>query len=204
MKTPATQKNLLMVNLAQTILIFIGMAGFCFITNGKTVTPITPASKIVPVIPPEKLEELQEVILELEDEVSDVWNSFLDGMAEFWRIILAVSGVLFMLLVLGLLSYFMLSWLLAESIMIDHEEKETHITTRHLLDLSEAERWRYIEAKEKGDLEEQMEILRGCGCKDDADKCSECSDDDCKCHEVNVKNEMEMIKAKNEMEMIEA
>merc|ERR1719486_1135722 len=118
---------------------------------------------IVPVIPPEKLEELQEVILELEDEVSDVWNSFLDGMAEFWRIILAVSGVLFMLLVLGLLSYFMISWLLADSIRIDLEEKETHITTRHLLDLSEAERWRYIEAKERGDLEEQMEIYRGQG-----------------------------------------
>merc|ERR1719486_841276 len=100
---------------------------------------------IVPVIPPEKLEELQEVILELEDEVSDVWNSFLDGMAEFWRIILAVSGVLFMLLVLGLLSYFMISWLLADSIRIDLEEKETHITTRHLLDLSEAERWRFLE-----------------------------------------------------------
>ena len=187
MKTPVTQKkNLLMVNLVQTILIFIGVAGFCFITSGKTVTPIPPASKIVPVIPPEKLEELQEVILELEDEVSDVWNSFLDGMAEFWREILAVSGVLFMLLVLRPLSYFMI--LLAESIMIDHEEKETHIiiTTRHLLDLSEAERWRYIEAKEKGDLEEQMEILRGCGCKDEADKCSECCDD-CKCQEVNVK-----------------
>ena len=191
MKTPSTQKQiLLMVNLAQTILIFIGVAGFCFITTGKTVTPIPPASKIVPVIPPEKLEELQEVILELEDEVSDVCKSFLDGMAEFWREILAVSGVLFML---GLLSYFMLSWLFADSIMIDHEEKETHITTRHLLDLSEAERWRYIEANKKGDLEEQMEILRGCGCKDDADKCSECSDD-CKCQEVNVKNEMEMIK----------
>ena len=193
MKTPATlKKNLLMVNLAQTILIFIGVAGFCFITTGKTVTPIPSASKIVPVIPPEKLEELQEVILELEDEVSDVWNSFLDGMAEFLREILAVSGVLFML---GLLFYFTLSWMLADSIMIDHEEKETHITTRHLLDLSEAERWRYIEAKEKGDLEEQMEILRGCGCKDDtdADKCSECSDD-CKCQDVNVKNEMEMIK----------
>ena len=53
-------------------------------------------------------------------------------------------------------------------------------TTRHLLDLSEDERWKYIEAKEKGDLKEQMKILRGCGCKDDADKCSECSDDDCK------------------------
>ena len=31
-------------------------------------------------------------------------------------------------------------------------------TTRHLLDLSEDEKWRYIEAKEKGDLEEQMKI----------------------------------------------
>ena len=194
MKTPTTQ-NLLMVNLVQTILIFIGVAGFCFITTGKTVTPITPASKIVPVIPQEKLEELQEVILEFEDEVSDVCNSFLDEITEFWREILVGSAVLFMLLVLGLHSYFFLSWLLAESRisrMFDHEEKETHITTRHLLDLSEAEMWRYIEAKHKGDLEEQMKILRGCGCKDDADKCSECSDGDCKCQEV--KNEMEMIK----------
>ena len=187
-----TDAKLLIVDLAQSILIFFGVAAFYFITTG--VTPIPPASKIVPVIPPEKLEELQEVILELEDEVSDVCNSFLDRMAEFWMEILAVSGVLFMLLLLGPLSYFMLSW---KSIMIDHEEKETHITTRHLLDLSEAERWRYIEAKEKGDLEEQMEILRGCGCKDDADKCSECSDD-CKCQEVNVKDEMEMIKTETD------
>ena len=199
-----TNAKLLIVDLAQSILIFIGVAAFYFITTGKSVNP--PASKIVPVIPQEKLEELQEVILEFEDEVSDVCNSFLDGITEFWREILVGSAVLFMLLVLGLFSYFFLSWLLAESRisrMLDHEEKETHITTRHLLDLSEAERWRYIEAKHKGDLEEQMKILRGCGCKDDADaelgvaigslsiQCSECSDGDCKCQEV--KNEMEMI-----------
>ena len=48
-------------------------------------------------------------------------------------------------------------------------------TTRHLLDLTEDERWRYIEAKEKGDLEVQMKILEGCGCK--------CSNDDCKCQD---------------------
>ena len=86
---------------------------------------------------------------------------------EWPRIILAVSGVLFMLLVLGLLSYFMISWLLADSIRIDLEEKETHITTRHLLDLSEAERLEYIEAKDKGDLEETRKILEGCGCIED-------------------------------------
>ena len=102
-------------------------------------------------------------------------SSFFDGITEFWREILVGSAVLFMLLVLGLLSYFFLSWLLPQSRMIDLEKKETQITTRHLLDLSEAERWRYIEAKHNGVF-----------C------CFECFDDDCKCQEV--KNEMEMIK----------
>ena len=61
-KTMKTDAKLLIVDL-----IFFGVAAFYFITTG--VTPIPPASKIIPVIPPEKLEE---VILELEDEVSDV------------------------------------------------------------------------------------------------------------------------------------
>ena len=65
-------------------MIFIGVAGFYFTTTllstVKAVTPIPPASKIVREILPEKYEELQQVILELEDKDSDVWNSFLDGM----------------------------------------------------------------------------------------------------------------------------
>ena len=175
-------KTLLIVDLVQSILIFFGCVGM-FFTIGKDVTP--PASKIVPEIPLEIMEELKE-------EVSAVCKSSLDVMAEHRRGILGGSAaVLFTLIFLGLL---ICSLLRRKDGMLGNETATTRPqTTRHLLDLTEDERWRYIEAKEKGDLEEQMEILRGCGCKDDADKCSECSDD-CKCQEVNVKNEMEMIK----------
>ena len=76
-------------------------------------------------------------------------------------------------------------------------------TIRHLLDLTEDERWRYIEAKEKGDLEEQMKILEGCGCNEDAAKCFKCSDDECKCSDddckcLDVKNQMKMIKTERD------
>ena len=71
-----TDAKLLIVDLAQSILIFIGVAAFYFITTGKSVNP--PASKIVPVIPQEKLEEMKEVILELEDGAS--WQSLFCGV----------------------------------------------------------------------------------------------------------------------------
>ena len=160
-------KKLLIVDLAQTSLIFIGVAGFYFFAK-----------------PP-----VEEVIYEMVmgEEVSSFWNEVLVGV-----------GVLLSLVVLGLLAYFILSWLFAKPIF------EGKIKIRHLLDLSEEERWSYIEAKDKGDLEEQMKILRGCGCgcgcKDgDANnctKCSDCTDDSCKCQKV--KNEIEGVKTETE------
>ena len=97
----------------------------------------------------DKMKELHEVILEMEEDISDFFT-------EFWRQILVGIGVLFTLVVMGLLSYFIAKFSM--------EEK---MDTRHLLDLSEAERWSYIETKEEGDLDGQMKILRGL--KDDAD-----------------------------------
>ena len=97
----------------------------------------------------DKMEELHEVILEMEEDISDFFT-------EFWWQLLVGIGVLFTLVVMGLLSYFIAKFSM--------EEK---MNTRHLLDLSEAERWSYIETKEEGDLDGQMKILRGL--KDDAD-----------------------------------
>ena len=74
----------------------------------------------------------------------------------------------------------MISRLTAKSRLIDLKETTT---PRHLLDLSQAERLSYIEAKEKGDLEVTRKILEGCGCKEDA----ECSDGD------GYKKQMKMI-----------
>ena len=157
-------KKLLIVDLAQVILIFSGVA--CLYSFGK---------------PP-----MEEVIHEMVngEEISDFWREFLVGI-----------GVLLSLIVLGLLTYFILSWLLAESIF------EGKIKTRHILDLSEEERWRYIEAKDNGDLEEQTRILKGCGCKDDGDAdkctgCSDCTDDACKC--VKVKKEIKGLKTETD------
>ena len=79
-------------------------------------------------------------------------------------------GVLFTVVVMGLLSYFILSRRFAEDRM----------KTRHLLDLSEAERWSYIETKEEGDLEGQMKILRGRKDDTNADNGSESSENDFK------------------------
>ena len=62
-----------------------------------------------------------------------------------------------MLILLGLLSYMVISSLTAKSRTI-MKETATH---RHLLDLSEDERSRYIEAKDKGDLEVTRKILEG-------------------------------------------
>ena len=64
-----TEDTLLIVDLAQALLIFIDV-GLCHIY----------ASKVVRVIPPEVLE--------------DVWNNFLDEVAEYWRDILGGAGAL--------------------------------------------------------------------------------------------------------------
>ena len=100
------------------------------------------------------------------EEVSHDWKSGFDAV----RQILVGISVLLPLVVLRPFFYFPFSWLIAEKII-----------TRHLLDLSEAERWRYIEAEDKGDLELIRKILEGC--KEDAN----CRDDD------GDKNQMEMI-----------
>ena len=46
-----------------------------------------------------------------------------------------------------------------------------------------------------------MKILQGCGCKEDAAKCSKCPDDDCKCSDdckcQDAKNQMKMIIIEN-------
>ena len=185
-------KTLLIVDLVQSILIFIGSL---FFTIGKDATPPAPASKIVPEIPPEILKELK--------EVSDVYKSSLDVMAEHGREILGgAAAVLFMLMFLGLL---ILAFRRKDG-MLDTITSRPK-TIRHLLDLSEDERWRYIEAKDKGDLEEQMKILEGCGCKveecgckgegcgceeDDAN-CFKCSDNDNDCM-----SERKMIKTESD------
>ena len=162
-------KTLLIVDLVQSILIFIGSVGM-FFNIGKDVTPAPPASKIVPEIPPEILEELKE-------EVSYQVKSSLDVMAEHRREIFGgAAGVLFMLIFLGLL---ILAFRRRDGMLETTTARPKTIRLRHLLDLSEDERWRYIDAKDKGDLEEQMKILEGCGYKEDAAKCSH--DDDCKC-----------------------
>ena len=88
-----------------------------------------------------------------------------------WSEILIGSAILVSLILLGLLSYTVITSLTAKSRMVDLKETAT---PRHLLDLSEAERLEYIEAKDKGDLEETRKILDGCGGKEDA----KCSDDD--------------------------
>ena len=164
-------KTLLIVDLVQSILIFIGSVGM-FFTIGKDVTP--PASKIVPEILPEILEEMKE-------EVSYQVKSSLDVMAEHRREIFGgAAGVLFMLIFLGLL---ILAFRRKDGMLETTTARPKTIRLRHLLDLSEDERWKYIEAKEKGDLEVTRKILEGCGCKEDA----ECSDDD------GYKKQMKMI-----------
>ena len=111
---------------------------------------------------------------ELKEEVSEVCNSSLDVMAEHRRGILGGSAaVLFTMIFLGLLICLLVRR--KDGMLMLENETATATarpkTTRHLLDLTEDERWRYIVAKEKGDLEEQMKILEGCGCNEDAAKC---------------------------------
>ena len=171
-------KTLLIVDLMQAILIFIGSIGLFY--TGKDATP--KASKIIPVIPPKILKELKE-------EVSDVYKSGLDEMVGHRRDILEWTGHgAVLLVILALLIFGLIFGLRRKEGKLETTTTKPK-TIRHLLDLSEDERWRYIEAKNNGDLEEQTKILEGCGCNEDAAKCSYCSDD-CNCHEAN--NQMEI------------
>ena len=106
--------TVLIMDLAQAILIFIDV-GLCYVY----------ATKVIGEIPPEILEELE--------EVTDVRKSLVTGVAECWREILGGAVAVLFTLTLG---------------------QSMQTSTRHLLDLSEDERWRYIEAKETKDLEE--------------------------------------------------
>ena len=107
-------------------------------------------------------------------------------LAEYWREILGGGAVLFSLVFLGLLIL---------TLLMKKGGKTT--TFRHLLDLTEEERWRSIEAKDKGDLEGQMKILEvcGCGCENECG-CkhgAKCSDEDCDCQRIKDEK-MKMIK----------
>ena len=65
---PLKNNTLLTVDL---ILLLINVSLCIFFTNGKAEIP--PASKIAPEI--------------LEEEVCDVWNSFVDVVAEYWKVL---------------------------------------------------------------------------------------------------------------------
>ena len=82
---------------------------------------------------------------ELKEEASDVYNNIGDGVAEYWReIVGGVFAVLFTLMIIrGLL-------------IVALRKKTGTSSARHLLDMTVEERWRYIEDKDEGDLEEQM------------------------------------------------
>ena len=65
---PLKNNTLLTVDL---IILLINVSLCIFFTNGKAEIP--PASEIAPKI--------------LEEEVCDVWNSFVDGVADYWRLL---------------------------------------------------------------------------------------------------------------------
>ena len=127
-------ETLIIVNLFQAIKLLLAAVGLSFVL-GKVGTR-----------PTSKMEELKEEILELEEDASEVWNKFLQGNL----------FVLLALILLGLVSYMVISCLIAKSRMND--PKET--TNRDLLDLDESERLRYTDSKNKGD-QEMKKILEG-------------------------------------------
>ena len=173
---------LLYVDLIQSILIFGSVFGLFYV---KDATPKCPALDMIhqiEEIPPKMMKELDE----LKEEASDVYKNCLDGIAEYWRAILGGGAVLLTLVFLGLLILILMK-----------KGGKNETTFRHLLDLTEEERWRYIEAKDKGDLEEQMKILEvcGCGCENECG-CkhgAKCSDEDCDCQRIKDEK-MKMIK----------
>ena len=134
MKTVA----LIIVNLVEAIKLLLAAVGLSFVL-GKAGTP-----------PTSKMEELKEEILELEEDASEVWNKLLEGVPGRELIISVIIGI--GVLLLGLVSYMVTSCLTAKSRMNDLKET----TNRNLLDLDESERWRYIEAKDKGDQEKKI------------------------------------------------
>ena len=134
MKTEA----LIIVNLVQAIKLLLAAVGLSFVL-GKAGTP-----------PTSKMEELKEEILELEEDASEVWNKLLEGVPGRELIISVIIGI--GVLLLGLVSYMVTSCLTAKSRMNDLKET----TNRNLLDLDESERWRYIDAKDKGDQEKKI------------------------------------------------
>ena len=177
---------LLYVDLIQSILIFGSVLGLFYV---KDATPKCPALDMIhqmEEIPPKMMKELDE----LKEEASDVYKNCLDGIAEYWRAILGGGAVLLTLVFLGLLILILMK-------KGGKKGGKNETTFRHLLDLTEEERWRYIEAMDKGDLEEQMKILEvcGCGCENECG-CkhgAKCSDEDCDCQRIKDEK-MKMIK----------
>ena len=177
---------LLYVDLIQSILIFGSVFGLFYV---KDTTPKCPALDMIhqmEEIPPKMMKELDE----LKEEASDVYKNCLDGIAEYWRAILGGGAVLLTLVFLGLLILILMK-------KGGKKGGKNETTFRHLLDLTEEERWRYIEAKVKGDLEGQMKILEvcSCGCENECG-CkhgAKCSDEDCDCQRIKDEK-MKMIK----------
>ena len=185
----STEIVLITVDLIQSLLILAGVLGLFF----KDAAPKCPALNMIhemEEIPPKILKELDE----LKEEASDVYKNCLDGLTEYWREISGGSAVLFTLVFLGLLILALA--LIKKKGPTDGGKNET-TTFRHLLDLTEEERWRYIEAK--GDLEEQMKILEGCGCGCEIEcgckQGAQCSDEDCDCQRTK---DQQMKKIKTE------
>ena len=126
------------VNLVQAIKLLLAAVGLSFVLGKAGTTPTS------------KMEELKEEILELEEDASEVWSKFLDGVPG--REIVIISLGLLALILLGLVSYMVISCLTAKSRM---NLKET--TNRDLLDLDESG----IDAKDKKDHEEMKKIVEG-------------------------------------------
>ena len=139
-----SETKLIIVNLSQAIKLLVAAVGLAFFF-GKSGT--CPAAS--------KMEELKEDILELEEDASEVVSSILDGVPGMF---ITGSGVLLALILLGLVSYMVTSYL-TKSRVNDLKMKET--TNRDLLDLNETERWRYIDAKDNGDQEAMKKIVEG-------------------------------------------
>ena len=137
-----SETKLIIVNLSQAIKLLVAAVGLAFFF-GKSGT--CPAAS--------KMEELKEDILELEEDASEVVSSILDGVPG--REIIIGSGVLLALILLGLVSYMVTSYLTQSRVNL----KET--SNRDLLDLNETERWRYIDAMDNGDQEAMKKIVEG-------------------------------------------
>ena len=153
-----TEAKLIIVNLSQAIKLLVAAVGLAFFFGKSGTCPVA-----------SKMEELKEDILELEEDASEVVSSILDGVPGMF---ITGSGVLLALILLGLVSYMVTSYL-TKSRVNDLKMKETtnksrvndqkmkETTNRDLLDLNETERWRYIDAKDNGDQEAMKKIVEG-------------------------------------------